>query len=309
MRSIRSSLFILMLRYRNLLLLQWKRKPMVSWDTSIPELRAKVNKGSGLFGKLPADFQVTPVDQDNFCAEWLLPGQAKEGKAILYLHGGGYVLGSAKGHRPIVAKFVKATNVPALVVDYRLAPEHPFPAALNDALAGYRYLLQQGYLPEDIVIMGDSAGGGLALALLLAIKKEGLQQPAAAVALSPWTDLLNTGESLLTNEKVDPLTWRESQAVFSAYYAAGQDAANPLISPLYGELEGLPPLLLTVGGDELLLDDSTRFAQRANAADVDVDLIVMPGMFHCYPVCAPVFPEATQSMQKIVAFIEKRIGV
>ncbi len=274
----------------------------------MPELRAEIEKGAGFFGKLPDGFTLEPVDIDGLPAEWMLPPGAAKDRAILYFHGGGYATGSIPAHRGIVAKFVSASDTGALLFEYRLAPEHPFPAALEDAVAAYRYMLAEGVAPERIVFIGDSAGGGLVLATLLAARDQGLPPPAGAVALSPWTDVKNTGASWETNAKVDPLTWRESQAVFAKYYAGDQDAGNPLMSPLYGDLHGLPPLLIYVGRDEMMLDDSTRFAAKAQAAGVAVTLHIGEGMFHCYPACAPLFPEATQAMEEIGAFVKARTG-
>ncbi len=304
MSSFKSRFFIFMLRYQNILRFQFKRKPMVDWNTSIPDLRRKTERAGRLFSKMPAGITVQACEINGRYAEWVLTPDKNKKKAILYFHGGGYVLGSAQGHRPHVAKVAAAGGVSALTFDYRLAPEHLFPAALHDSLDAYHFLLNQGILPQHIVFMGDSAGGGLCLAALLALKDKGLPLPAAAVALSPWTDLLCTGESLKSNEKVDLLTWRESWTVFSKYYVGDQDARLPYISPLYGDLTGLPPLLIFVGNDELLRDDAVRFADRARAAKVDVTLNIGEGMFHCYPVCAPLFPEATAAMQEIGAFIK-----
>jgi acetyl esterase/lipase len=227
---------------------------------------------------------------------------------MLYAHGGGYVIGSARGHRPHVAKFVKGSGTSALVVDYRLAPEHPFPAALEDTLAAYRFLLAQGMSSSNIVLAGDSAGGGLCLATLLALRDKDLPLPAAAAVLSPWTDLKCTGASLEANRHVDTLTWLESWTVFSKYYVGDNDPENPWISPLYGDLHALPPILIYVGADELLLDDSTRFAEKATEAGVDVTLRIGEGMFHCYPVCSPLFPEAKEAMQEICSFIRGHVG-
>jgi acetyl esterase/lipase len=309
MPSLRSRLFVFMLKNRHLLRFQLKKTSTIDWNTSIPDLRAETEKGSSFFGKLPEGITVTPVTIDHVSALWIRPAQAKKDQAILYFHGGGYVIGSSQSHVPIVSKFVQGSGVGALVFDYRLAPEHPFPAALEDALAAYRYLLAEGIDPARIVFMGDSAGGGLCLATLLAARDQGLPLPAGGVALSPWTDLKNTGESFNTNAKVDTLTWRESQVIFSKYYVRDQDAGQPWVSPLYGDLHGLPPLRLYVGGDELMRDDSTRFAEKAKAAGVNVKLTVGEGLFHCYPACAPLFPEASLALQEICEFIGSRVSI
>ena len=308
MPSLRSRLFVFTLKHRHLLRLQLKRTSSINKDTSIQKLREEVEKSSGFFGKLPDDFKLTPVSIGNLRAEWMRPANAPLEKAILYFHGGGLVLGSIKAHRGIIAKFVKRSGISALVFDYGLAPENPFPAALNDSIAAYQYLLEQGLSPSNVAFMGDSGGGNLVFSTLLALKEKGIQQPAAAVALSPWTDLTNSGESWESNAQVDTLCWKEAQTIFSKYYAGENDPALPLISPLFGDLQGLPPLLIYVGGDELMRDDSTRFAGKAEKEGVDVTLRVGAGLFHCYPACAPLFPEATQALEEICCFIKKKTG-
>ncbi len=307
MSSLRSRWFIFLLKYRHLLRFQLKRTNTIDWNTSIPQLRRETEQGANFFGKLPSDIKISPLTIEHLSAEWLWPSKGKKDKVILYFHGGGYVIGSSQAHRPIVAKFVKNSGIGALVFDYRLAPEHPFPAALEDAIAAYRFLLKEGVAPTNIVFIGDSAGGGLCLATLLALRDQEIPLPAGAVALSPWTDLKNTGESLQSNREVDSLTWAESWLVFSKYYAADNDPGLPWISPLYGDLQGLPPLLIYAGGDELLRDDATRFAEKAQVAGVVVTLKVGEGLFHCYPVCAPLFPEAQQAMEEISLFIQTHL--
>jgi len=308
MPSLRSRLFIFALKHRHLLRFQLRRTTRVDWNTSVQRLRQEADNGAGFFGKLPADFELSPVSINGLAAEWMMPAQAERDRVIFYVHGGGYVLGSIQAHRAIVAKFVKGSGIGAFVFDYRLAPEHTFPAAIDDSLKAYRFLLAEGIKPANIVCMGDSAGGGLCLATLLALKDQDIPLPAAAVVLSPWTDLKNTGESFQTKAQVDTITWKEAQTVFSKYYAGDNDPGLPWISPLYGDLHGLPPMLIYVGGDELLLDDSIRFAEKAKAAGVDVTLKVGEGMFHCYPACAPLFPEASQAMAEICAFIKQHIN-
>jgi monoterpene epsilon-lactone hydrolase len=305
--SLKSRLFVFALRNRHLLRFQLKRRCDVDWNTSIPELRQEVEKGPRFFGKLPSGIETAAVDINGITAEWVAPIGATKDKAILYFHGGGYVVGSSKMHRGIVAKFVKGSSIPALVFDYRLAPEHPFPAALDDSVAAYRWLLAQGVSHSNIAFIGDSGGGGLCLATLLALKDKGIPLPAAAAPISPWTDLTNSSDSWNTKAEVDTLCWQKAQIVFSKYYAGDHDPSLPWISPLFGDLKGLPPILLYVGEDELLLDDSTRFAQKAEEAGVDATLRVGEGMFHCYPVCAPLFPEAKQAMEEICAFIKKHL--
>lgn len=302
MPSLKSRAFLFVLRNRHLFRFQKKRQAF-DMNTSIQGFREECEKGARMFGDVPEDIVVQQASIEGIKAEWILPKGANKDKIIFFTHGGGYVSGSCSDHRMHVAKFVKESGVGALLFEYRLAPEHPYPAAIEDTLKAYRWLLDQGTLPSNIVIMGDSAGGGLALAALLAFRDEGLPLPSAAVAISPWTDLKCTGESYKTNTKVclSPLN---SWTVFAKHYYADNDPGLPLISPLYGDLHGLPPILIYAAGDEILRDDSIRFAEKAKAAGVDVRLHVEPGMFHCYPVAAPVFPEAVVAMKDICSFVK-----
>ncbi|MBN1293466.1 MAG: alpha/beta hydrolase [Candidatus Latescibacteria bacterium] len=308
MPSLRSRFFVFLLRHRHLLRFKLKRRNNIDRDTPVQQLRDEVERSAGFFGKLPEGFTVTPVSIHGISAEWLMPPDTPKEKAILYFHGGGLVIGSAKAHRGIVAKFVKGSGVGALVFDYGLAPEHPFPDGLNDSVSAYQYMLDEGIKPENIVFMGDSGGGNLCFATLLALKEQNIPLPAGAVTLSAWTDLKNTGESFITNAESDNLCWRDAQEIFRAYYCGDNDPGMPQISPLYGDLHGLPPLLLYAGSDELLRDDTTRLAARARDAGVDVTLHVGEGMFHCYPACAPLFPEATEAMNEICEFVRRRLN-
>lgn len=305
MPSLRSRLFIMVLRYKHLFRLQWKRKAFLDENTHLPGLRKEIEKGAGFFGKLPKGFEMEEIDVQGMHAEWIIPPNANKNKAILYFHGGGYAIGSCLAHRGITAKFVQGSGIRALQFDYRLAPEHPFPAALDDSVSAYRCLLDQKLEARNIVFAGDSAGGGLCLATLLALKEQSLPLPAGTIALSPWTDVTNSGESWKTNAHVDSLTWKESQILFSRFYAGRRNPADPLISPLFGDLTDLPPLLIFVGGHEMMLSDSTRFAKKARNAGVDVTLRIGEGLFHCYPACSPLFPEARLAMAEISDFIRK----
>lgn len=305
MQSLRSRLLLFMLRYSHLLKFKLKRETF-DWNTSIPKWREETEKKAVQFGKIPVDIKIEPTQLGNIYGEWILPAHGKTDKVILYFHGGIYVLGSCKGHRTHVAKFVKGIGIGALLFEYRLAPEHPFPAALDDSIAAYQWLLSEGYAPSQIAFIGDSAGAGLCLATLVALRDKKIPLPTAAVSISPWTDLKLTGESHKTNENVC-LSPKGCAVVCSKYYAGDNDPGLPWISPLYADLAGLPPLRIYVGSSEILLDDSTRFAEKAKAAGVDVHLTVGQGLFHCYPVCAPMFPEATQAMNEIWAFVRKHL--
>lgn len=283
------------------------RQPDLSPD-GIILLRRKTERMSSLFGKLPNEIIVHPDPVDNIYAEWVSTTASPEEKAILYFHGGGYVIGSPPSHRVHVSKAVRGSGFKAFVFDYRLAPEHPFPAALEDALGAYGHLIHLGYKPGNLVFMGDSAGAGLLLSTLLALKNKGEPLPAGAIALSPWTDLRCTAPSLTSNFARDPMTWEGSCDIFSRYYCGDQDPANPWISPLYGDLDHLSPLLIFAGNDEVLRDDAIRFADKAREAGTDVTLRVGTGMFHCYPVMSPLFPEAKEAMEEICRFIAEKLN-
>ena len=308
MLSLRARLVRFLLQNRNLLRLRPKRE-VIDWNSyeAILRFRNDVEQGAGKFGKLPDGIEVSPITVADIPAEWISPSGVGKDKVILYFHGGGYVSGTCRAHRSIVAKFVKKSQVGALLFEYRLAPEHRFPAALEDSLTTYRWLLNQGISPSNIVFVGDSAGGGLVLTTLLALRDQGTPLPAGAVAYSPVTDFKCTGESYQTNAKVC-LAPEGTAPAFGKHYAGDNDLGLPYISPLYGDLHGLPPLLIYVGGDETLLGDSVRFAEKAKEAGVNVKLNVGEGLFHCYPAVAPLFPEAKQAMDDICNFIKMHTG-
>lgn len=311
MPSLQSRLLISIMRNRHLLRFRLKRE-VWDWNTSIPDFRRQCEAGASRM-KLPAGVTVQPVTIEgvtglqNRQAEWLVPDGAANDKVILYTMGGGYVSGSCADHRALVAKITRGSGIRTLLFDHRLAPEDPFPGALDDAVTAYRWLLAQGVAPANIMIVGESAGGGLCLATLLALRDQGIPLPAAAVALSPWTDLALTGDSYRTKlqASIDP---PGMSTVCSKYYVGENDPRLPWISPLYGDLHGLPPLFICVGTNEGLLDDSTRFADKAQAAGVDVTLRVWEGMIHCFPLMAPLFPEATQALDETCAFIKTQLS-
>jgi len=306
MPSIRSQMLFLFARYGHLLRFQLKRK---TWDmnTSIPAFREECERAnSRLTAKLSDKIKVEPVTVVGRHAEWLVPAGAAKDQAILYAIGGGFVSGSCNDHRAMVAKIALGSGVRVLLFEHRLAPEHPYPAALEDMVAAFCWLLEQGVLPEHLMNVGESAGGNLCLTTLLALRDQGFPLPAAAVAMSPMTDLTMTADSYRTKAKVD-LAAPGMGDVCVKHYVGTNDPTTPWISPLYGNLHGLPPLLIFVGGYETLVDDATRFAEKAKAAGVDVTLRVGEGQIHCYPLLAPMFPEATQGMAEICAFIQKHI--
>ncbi|TCF97248.1 alpha/beta hydrolase [Paraburkholderia strydomiana] len=222
---------------------------------------------------------------------------------VLYLHGGGYYFCSPRTHRSIVFGLATRANAPVFSLDYRLAPEHRFPAALDDATAAYRHLIAEGTAPESIVIAGDSAGGGLALATLVALRDAGDPLPAGAVLFSPWTDLAATGASIVDNDGADPMFSGPAIAKAAKVYLGDMPATHPYASPVYADLRGLPPLFIMAGSTEVLLDDSRRVAANARAAGVDCELEVWKKMPHVWPIFAPFIPEANWALDRAAAFI------
>jgi len=278
----------------------------ISLDASIQDSRAAFEQMAFLF-PLPADVRSEPVQAGTARAEWVRVPESRADRTLLYLHGGGYMLGSLNTHRELVARIARSIGASALSVDYRLAPENPFPAAVDDAVAAYRWLLASGIAADSIVIAGDSAGGGLALATLLALRDAGEPLPAACVCLSPWTDLDGTGESAQPGAVADPMIDGKALRATGQIYLGGADARTPLGSPLYGDLAGLPPLLVLVGTREVLLDDSTRLAERARAAGVEVELEVWADLIHVWPIF-PDLPESHDALARIAEFAQKQLG-
>lgn len=269
------------------------------------ELRAALAK---TFSGFPSAGSVTcqEVGIGGVKAEWIGAPNAAADRVILYLHGGGYVMGSIETHRELMARVSKAALARCLALDYRLAPENPFPAAVNDATAAYRWLLGQGIKPGRIVIAGDSAGGGLTLATLIALRDLGLQTPAAGVCLSPWTDLEGTGESMRTRAAQDPIVSREMIVTLAKLYVGENgDMHDPLAAPLYADFTDLPPLFIQVGDAETLLDDATRIAERAEEGGVDVTLQIWEEMPHVWQWFAPILPEGQEAIDKIGEFVLK----
>ena len=296
---------------------------MTSWQSKVAKMsfRWQRFRGQGKIGvdidaererfgrqlarlKPPEEVVISETDAGGRPALWVVPPAIRREGVVLFLHGGVYLIGSIQGYRAFAAAIAMSTGMRALILDYRLAPEHPFPAAVEDAQAAYQWLLEEGHKPQQIVVAGDSAGGGLALALLLALRDEGQLLPAAAVCLSPWTDLMAGGGSRIDKAEVDyVLTVADLQRA-GALYLNGVDPQTPLASPLYGDLTGLPPLLIHVGADEILLDDATELAQKAEAAGVEVNLEIWEEMFHVWQALASFVPEGRQAIEGIGRFID-----
>jgi acetyl esterase/lipase len=257
----------------------------------------------------PEGVTYEPVDADGVAAEWTTPAGADPDRVLLYLHGGGYTVGSIASHRKLVGHLAKAAGMRGLSVDYRLAPENPFPAGLDDAVTVFAWLLNQGIAAGHIGIGGDSAGGGLAMATALALPERGLPAPGGLVLLSPWTDLATTGDSITSNVGKDLLLRRvEGDTPSIGWYAGDNDVKNPLISPLYADFAGFPPFIVHVGGSELLLDDSTRVAERASAAGCDVTIEVWPEMQHVFQIAAGNVPESDSSVDKLGSWLSGHLS-
>jgi monoterpene epsilon-lactone hydrolase len=250
-----------------------------------------------------------PVSAGGVDGEWIVPSDAPGDKAILYFHGGGFRLGSVPSHRDLIARIAEASGVRVLAVNYRLGPEHRFPAALEDALAAYAWMLKQGLQPENIALAGDSAGGNLVLTLMLSLRDRGEVLPAASALMSPWTDLAATGESFQSRAAADPIHQRSMiLGLAKGYLCEGGDPLDPRVSPLYADLSGLPPLLVHAGDRETVRDDATMLAERALAAGVDVELQVWDGMIHVFQMF-PEIPQAREAITAIAAFLRRNLHI
>lgn len=273
---------------------------------TLAELRTLYDKATRAF-PLPEDIAREDVTVGGVSAERLTPTGARDDAALLYLHGGGYGIGSPRSHRHLAGDIAKRAGIVALVPDYRLAPEHPFPAAVDDSLAVYRETLK-AFAPANIVVAGDSAGGGLAIALLLAARDASLPMPAAGVCISPWTDMTSSGASYAEKASADPLVTMAGLSRYRDAYLRDSDRRAALVSPAHADLGGLPPLLVQVGGDEILLDDARLLADKARAGKVDTRLEVWPGMIHVWHWYWPMLDEGERANAAIATFIRDRIA-
>jgi monoterpene epsilon-lactone hydrolase len=257
---------------------------------------------------LPADLRVETADANGVAAEWTMTPEAEPARAVLFLHGGGYVSGSLDSHRHMIGQAGREAQSRTLSLAYRLAPEHPFPAALEDAIAGYHFLLSQGFDPKRIAVAGESAGGGLAIAMLVSLRDRGIPLPACTWCSSPWVDLEAIGGSMTAKASVDPLIQKAYLMELAAAYLKGADPRTPLASPLYADLRGLPPMLIQVGSAETLLDDSVRLAGAAGAAGVRVTLEVWPDMIHAWHLFYPQLADGRRALAQVGAFIRSIPG-
>ena len=282
--------------YRN-----WSR------DTSVARMRSDWDAA---FGGTTAAVAFERVSAGGVDGEWIAPANAPKDKAILYFHGGGFRIGSVTSHRDLIAQIALTTGCRVLAINYRLAPEHRFPAALDDALAAYGWMRDRGLKPDNVAFAGDSAGGNLVLAAMLALRERGLPLPVAAVLMSPWIDLAATGASYVTRADADPIHQRPMILALAKNYLGGQgDPCNPMVSPLYADLRGLPPLLIQVGDRETVLDDSVMLAEKARAAGIDVNLEIWDGMIHVFQMFGAELPEAHQAIASIAVFFDRHLHI
>lgn len=282
------------------------RKVPAARQELVAHLRRTMNNPPPLPFVMPPMVRLTTFANDQVHGDWLQVKSAR--RAVLYLHGGGYVAGVTRTYHPLCSRFATELQADVFLPDYRLAPEHPFPAAVEDAIAAYDMLLAHGWRPEHIVVAGDSAGGGLTLATLLKLRDDGKPLPAAAIVMSPYADLTISARSISGNDRTDALLSRAMMTNGKGLYARTEaDARHPHASPVFGDFTGLPPLLVTVEEEECLRDDAYAVVARAREAGVDVSLVSRRGLLHVWPIFWPLLPEARQDVAKMVAFVLQKV--
>jgi monoterpene epsilon-lactone hydrolase len=270
--------------------------------SEIAQMRLDADARGKAFG-LAGDVTVEPIVVNGVRAEWISTPGADPSSAILYLHGGGYVICSLDSHRHLMAEVGRASGARTLAIDYRLAPEHPFPAPIEDTVAAYRYLLDSGIKPNRIALAGDSAGGGLVVGALLAIREAGLPLPACGWCISPWVDMEARGQSFTDRAEADPTVQKATILMMAEWYLGGADPCHPHAAPIHGDLRGLPPLLIQVGAAETLLDDSVALARKAGASDVVVDLQIWPEMIHIWHIYFPMLSAGRRAIASGGSFV------
>ena len=305
MQSIRSRIIIWLIKNRHLF--KFKLRPeVIDENFSVNEFRENINRVTAKI-RMPKGITTQKENISSINAEWIIPENHHAGKVLLYIHGGGFISGSCQTHRMHVAKFAMGSKLKSLVFDYRLAPEHPFPAAVDDTLTAYQWLLEQGYRAQDIIVGGESAGGTLTLALLLALKKQKTSMPKAAFSISPITDLRCLADSFRYNAKND-IAPIGSWDLWANLYIGNHDPKDPLLSPQMGDFTGLPPLHICVGTYEVHYDDCVNLALKAKKHGVDVVLSEWPKMVHAFPILSPLFPEAKNAMTEICEFMQIQLN-
>jgi len=305
MQSIRSRFFIGLIKNRHLFKLKLKPE-MVDESFDVKKFRDDLDKMSDKINKVPKDIKIENCKIGEMNSELITPLRARNDKVVMYIHGGGFMSGSCRTHRMHVIKAAKACGVKMLLFDYRLAPEYPFPAAVEDCINAYNWLLGKGYKNTDIVVMGESAGGTLTLSTLIALRDQGIELPAAAVPISPVTDLTCQADSFNINAKKDvaPLG---SWITWTGYYIGDNDPHDPWLSPLMADLAGLPPIMIQVGTHEIHLDDARDFGKKAKESGVAVTLRIWDGMIHAFPLLSPLFPEAKKAMNEIGEYVRNSL--
>jgi epsilon-lactone hydrolase len=273
---------------------------------TITESRARTAKSARYLSRVPKGVEIEKIDIDGILAVWIRPSNVDSDKVVLHLHGGGYVTGGIDSHQIMCIPMAQSLQLNMLLPEYRLAPEHPFPAALDGALKVYRWLLAQGYKPGDIILSGDSAGGGLSVATVLALRDAAVPLPAAVVCMSPWTDLTLKGQSYITQAETEVMLKTDVLREWALCYTDEANLGNPLISPVYADFHGFPPLLIQVGSEEILLDDARLLAEKAKADGVDVTLKVWDGLWHVWHALGNLIPESRQAFEEIGGFIRAR---
>lgn len=298
MASIRSTI------YKRLLRRAFRAGMIPDGEEGLAFMRDSETRGgllSFIMGKAKNGATTKIGDMD---AEWV--GDTDSQRTLLYLHGGGYILGSIDTHRSMVSRLCDFAGLRGLIIDYRLAPENPFPAAIEDAEKAYDYLIEQGVTPQNMLLAGDSAGGGLSLALMQKLRENGKTQPKAVALLSPWTDLTMSGASLKTRNARDPMIDAEKMPQAIGWYGPNQDKKNPLISPVFADLKGFPPMLVQVGTEEVLWDDSTRLVDNAKRDKVDVEMQVWQDMPHVHQIAHRFVPEGKAALRDIADFFTRK---
>ena len=283
-------------------------KPFLGPQTDLQTLRKFAN-GATRFVMLPKNTRVQNLSAGGVPSEWVFVDGVNQKNVVIYFHGGGYNWGSCNTHRELAARLSLASDARVLLVDYRLAPEHPYPAALDDALSAYQWLLDEGFAACNIVIAGDSAGGGLTLSTAVSLRDKNIPLPAALVCLSPWADLEMSSDTMVSNDCIDPMLNNASLSFWAKNYIASDQGNNPLISPIHADLHGLPPLLIQAGEREVLLGDALLIKENALTAGVDVTLDVWPDMWHVWQAMARMVPEAQQAINELGQFINKHQNI
>ncbi|MCV6597733.1 MAG: alpha/beta hydrolase [Mangrovicoccus sp.] len=306
MLSLKAKFFKSMLRRQVKPALQKLLADEAGFAVNIVRFRAEMERSSARF-PTPKDVSYTPWEGQPRAAEIASSPQSNPDWAMLYLHGGGYIFGAPLTHRSLTGFFARNLPAKVYVPDYRLAPEHPFPAAIEDAVAAYQALLHMGYGPHQIVVAGDSAGGGLSLAMCLKLREMGIAQPCAMGLVAPYTDLLNTRQSVVLNAQSDDMFVPEIFGQIEHHYYGTAQPEDPLISPIYGDLSGLPPMIVHASSSEILLDDSLRLAARVRQAGGQVDLQIMEGLPHVWHVLCGLVPEADRDALRMALFLRGQL--